>query len=256
MEIKATLNKPYTDSQRLDFIVNENHRNGYEIRETDVALEAWGADDEEKLEQAKQAKYNENEAIRDAFLVSGVEYKDILWDSDLEQKLNISVQLSNMNDEDTVVWVAMDGVTSLECTKEDLTNIGALLTIMTAYVWQFKNPAIKQAIANAETIEEVEAIEIVYDMNEPNEEAPAEEEPEVGETEEETTEEDPEVETTEEEPEVEEETTGETEEPEEESEVEEETTEETTEDVEEPEVEEETTEEEPEVEETTEETEE
>ena len=134
--------------------------------------------EEEKLEEAKQAKYNENETIRDAFLVSGVEYKDILWDSDLEQKLNISVQLSTMNDEDTVVWVAMDGVTSLECTKEDLTNIGALLTQMTAYVWQYKNPAIKTAIANAETIEEVEAIEIVYDMNELNEEAPAEEEPE------------------------------------------------------------------------------
>lgn len=126
--------------------------------------------EEEKLEEAKEAKYKENETIRDAFLVSGVEYRDILWDSDLEQKLNLMAQTSVMGDEDSVVWVAMDGVTALECTKEDLMNIGALLTTMTAYVWQFKNPAIKAAIAEAQTEEELNEIEIVYDMGEINEE--------------------------------------------------------------------------------------
>lgn len=166
MEVKAQLLKPYTDEERMRFIVGQNHRLGFEIRETKTALEAWGEDDAEKLEDARQAKYQENETIRDAFLVSGVTYKDILWDSDLEQKLNISVQLSTMGEEDTVVWVAMDGVTALECTKADLLNIGSLLTTMTAYVWQYKNPAIKQAIADAETIEELNEIEIVYDLNE------------------------------------------------------------------------------------------
>lgn len=38
MEIKATLNKPYTDKQRADFIVDNNHRLGYEIQETEEAL--------------------------------------------------------------------------------------------------------------------------------------------------------------------------------------------------------------------------
>ena len=47
MEIKATLNKPYTDKQRLDFIVANNHNKGYEIKETDSALEAWGKTAEE-----------------------------------------------------------------------------------------------------------------------------------------------------------------------------------------------------------------
>lgn len=51
MEIKATLNKPYTEQQRLDFIVQENHQNGYEIKETKKALEAWGYTEEEKAEQ-------------------------------------------------------------------------------------------------------------------------------------------------------------------------------------------------------------
>lgn len=51
MEIKATLNKPYTDTQRADFIVEQNHNNGCEIRETKTALEAWGYTEEEKQEQ-------------------------------------------------------------------------------------------------------------------------------------------------------------------------------------------------------------
>lgn len=166
MEIKAQLYKPYTEQQRLDFIVEYNHTMGYTIEEADNALIAWGYDDEEKLEQARERKYKENETIREAYLVSGVVYENILWDSDLEQKLNISVQLSTMNEEDTIVWVAMDGVTAMECTKQDLINIGTLLSTMTAYVWQYKNPEIKQAIADAQTIEELNEIEIVYDMSE------------------------------------------------------------------------------------------
>ena len=38
MEIKATLNKPYIDKQRADFIVDNNHNKGYEIQETEDAL--------------------------------------------------------------------------------------------------------------------------------------------------------------------------------------------------------------------------
>ena len=55
MEIKATLNKPYTDKQRVDFIVTQNHTNGYEVKETETALEAFGYTAEEIAEQEKQA---------------------------------------------------------------------------------------------------------------------------------------------------------------------------------------------------------
>lgn len=54
MEIKAILNKPYTEKQRLDFIVEQNHQNGYEIKETEEALEAWGYTEEEKEQQEKE----------------------------------------------------------------------------------------------------------------------------------------------------------------------------------------------------------
>lgn len=56
MEIKAQLNKPFTDEQRADFIVENNHNLGYEIRETETALEAWGYTEEEKREQEEQAE--------------------------------------------------------------------------------------------------------------------------------------------------------------------------------------------------------
>ena len=38
MEIKDKLDKPYTEKQRCDFIVKNNHQSGYEIQETDDAL--------------------------------------------------------------------------------------------------------------------------------------------------------------------------------------------------------------------------
>lgn len=38
MEIKAELKKPFTDKQRCDFIVENNHKLGYEIQETEDAL--------------------------------------------------------------------------------------------------------------------------------------------------------------------------------------------------------------------------
>lgn len=61
MEIKAQLSKPYTDKQKMDFIVTYNHNQGYEIRESETALEAWGYTEEEKAEQ-------EHERIQSLFM--------------------------------------------------------------------------------------------------------------------------------------------------------------------------------------------
>lgn len=58
MEIKSKLKQPYTENQRMDFIVEQNHKNGYEIRETETALEAWGLTEEE-IAQQKQARIQE-----------------------------------------------------------------------------------------------------------------------------------------------------------------------------------------------------
>lgn len=39
MEIKATLKQPYTEQERMDFIVEKNHKNGYEIRQVETTYE-------------------------------------------------------------------------------------------------------------------------------------------------------------------------------------------------------------------------
>lgn len=67
MEIKATLNKPYTDEQRIDFIVENNHRKGYEIRETEEALEAWGYTQEEKAQKERERLDNLSMTRGDVF---------------------------------------------------------------------------------------------------------------------------------------------------------------------------------------------
>lgn len=56
MEIKAELLKPYSDEQKLQFIVAYNQHLGYVIEETDNALLAWGYTDEE-LEEQRQADF-------------------------------------------------------------------------------------------------------------------------------------------------------------------------------------------------------
>ena len=50
MELKATLEKPYTDKERADFIVYYNYSCGYEIKETSQALQAWAYTEEEYIE--------------------------------------------------------------------------------------------------------------------------------------------------------------------------------------------------------------
>ena len=54
MEIKSELKQPYTEQQRIDFIVEQNHNNGYEIKETETSIEAWGYTEEEKQEQERE----------------------------------------------------------------------------------------------------------------------------------------------------------------------------------------------------------
>ncbi len=65
MEIKAILKKPYTNKERADFIVEQNHRLNYDIKETDTELQAWGRTQEEQEqfeeEQRKQQRIAELE---------------------------------------------------------------------------------------------------------------------------------------------------------------------------------------------------
>ena len=115
----------------------------------------------EALEQAKETKVQENDRARDEALLSGVTYKDVLFDSDTDQKVNLLATVSMLQEGQTIVWYGMDNQ-PLECDKEDLINIGGLITSLHSFCWN-KNALIKSEINQATTVIEVEEIEINYE---------------------------------------------------------------------------------------------
>lgn len=96
MEIKAKLIKPYTEKQKMDFIVEQNHKNGYEIKETETTLEAWGKTDDdyakEREEQFNKDFFNTSLGyIRRKVTMATGETKDFL--SDLLPTISMGVQM-------------------------------------------------------------------------------------------------------------------------------------------------------------------
>ena len=67
MEIKAKLKQPYTERERMDFIVEQNHQKGYEIKETETSIEAWGYTEEEIAQQERERLDNLSMTRGDVF---------------------------------------------------------------------------------------------------------------------------------------------------------------------------------------------
>lgn len=170
MELKAELLKPYTEQERIDFIVEQNHKLNYEIKETETALEAWGLDDTEELQKAKNAKYNEalvgaknyieNEAVYQYDENNSIEATD--GNIGKMTAYALGFQTGTIQ---SVSWTSKeDNVLILNA--EDVLRILEGLGSIQAIVWNIKFVAYKNAIENAETIEEVQAITINYGENE------------------------------------------------------------------------------------------
>lgn len=170
MEIKAVLSKPYSEFDRLNFIVQYNHQLEYEIKETDTALEAWGKDDTELLEEAKETKYNEaltgakifieNEAIFQFDSNNSIEATDGNIGKMTAYALGFqSGTIQNVywtSKEDNVLILGAQDVLRI------LTGLGEIQS----RVWNIQFVNYKNAIDNAETIQEVNAIEINYGSEE------------------------------------------------------------------------------------------
>lgn len=114
-----------------------------------------------QLEKAKADKIALNDELRDNALISGVTYKDVLFDSDTDQKVNLLAIITTMPDDDNIVWFGMNNE-PLMCSKADLIAIGELITELHAYCWM-RNAEIKQEIAEAETMEQLNEVDISYD---------------------------------------------------------------------------------------------
>lgn len=83
MELKATLNKPCTKEQRINFIIEQNHKKGYEIRESRTSIEAWGRtqQEEERIDLESRVAYLEGQTglirpLRENVLTEGSAYSD------------------------------------------------------------------------------------------------------------------------------------------------------------------------------------
>ena len=82
MEIKAILKKPYTDNERMDFIVEYNHNQGYVIEETETELQALGYTEEElKLQEKERISklfLTGADVERGIYQAKGMDFDDIL----------------------------------------------------------------------------------------------------------------------------------------------------------------------------------
>lgn len=74
MEIKAELKQPYTEDEKMAFVVEQNHKLGYEIKETEDALEAWGKTEEEIQKQLQENRNQEiDEKVKELYNMATVE---------------------------------------------------------------------------------------------------------------------------------------------------------------------------------------
>ncbi len=82
MEIKAILNKPYTENERLNFIVENNHKLGYTIKEIEDGLQALGFTEEELQAQEREhlnmLSLTAADVERAIYKAKGIDFEDIL----------------------------------------------------------------------------------------------------------------------------------------------------------------------------------
>ena len=82
MELKAKLNKPYTEEQKKDFILKFNHQLGYEIKETPQDIEALGFTQEEILQNERNRinmlSLTAADVERAIYKDKGIDFDDII----------------------------------------------------------------------------------------------------------------------------------------------------------------------------------
>lgn len=175
-----------SEKERMDFIVQYNHNLGYFIHEIEAQNKIWAllpneiwdenqnkpiidlSYEQRMLDEAKKNKLSENIKKRDERLNAGIMYQNILFDSDTDQKINLMAMVDMMNENDTIIWLGKENH-PLNCTKQDLLNIGNLIVQLTSAIWGSEglNQYYINAINNCSTVEAVNNIVIDYD-NIPN----------------------------------------------------------------------------------------
>lgn len=129
MIVVAKLEKPYTDAERISFIVNYNHQLGYQINETENELQALGYDDDERKEQ----KEAEVRAVRNQYLYDTDRYMIVDYPiTEAEETQYIQYREYLRNYPETENWYESNPLTFEEW-KEDLNATEQIKTMGDVY---------------------------------------------------------------------------------------------------------------------------
>ena len=118
MEIKATLQKPYTENERIDFIVTYNHNQNLIIKETEKELQALGYTETELVEARKE------EFLKQFFKIDGYGYfrkQPKGYGSAVESlntAFNIVTVLGNLPANTLTFYAEPDFTAAEQCTEE------------------------------------------------------------------------------------------------------------------------------------------
>lgn len=161
MEVKAILKKPYTDEARIEFIVANNHQNGWEIKETEMELQALGYSNVEAL---RNSKLLELLSLKHNKLLE-FSYADKIFQIDTESKLNISGKVSEImlktqlgQEVESIDWIAKDNSIKTFSKDEFLAFAIAVATHTEQVI--FNHDQLRTRISQAENIETLKAIEL------------------------------------------------------------------------------------------------
>lgn len=117
-----TLQKPYTQIQKSDFIVLHNHQNGRKIEETDTALYALEADEimqdgepvqnpnyaQEQLAAAKESKLKEINTAKEQAFKAGFYFNEKHFDCDDRAQTRLSAQFATAKPDTDIIWLDYD----------------------------------------------------------------------------------------------------------------------------------------------------
>ena len=173
MEIKAELKQPYTEQEKINFIVEQNHKLGYIVEEQEDKLVAFGYTEQEKLKQAKEIELKEIlEKAYDYENKTGlVSFNGRISDTETQV---LHTELFNQSKFFQMVIGFSQGVLTgdqLYNTKEDINvlinseeaqAIYFALKNATEKLWTVDYLYYKKLIEQAKTVEDVEAVEVDY----------------------------------------------------------------------------------------------
>lgn len=170
--------KPFSDTDRINFIVEYNHKRGLIIKETDKGFYALEEneimqDNEPVIDpdfETKQLQTEKENKLKDclnkayeAEEKSTILYKNNVFETNAATlaKLTTYYSMMKLGIISSVQWLSKDD-TQINLTEEDIMKICQLITEFSSALWNVQYLSFKEQINNAKTINELKEITIEY----------------------------------------------------------------------------------------------